>query len=269
MFNKITHIQSAQNPAFKTWVKLAKQAKTRHLLQQTLLDGIHLIDAALKAQYPIETLILSDKALQSLEIGSLLNVCQAPQIILEEKLFGMLTELTSFSDIMAVVALPKEMTIKQTGTILALEGIQDPGNVGTILRTAAAFGVTQVWLDAQCADIWAPKVLRAGMGAHFVLECITKADLGAALEAFKGQTYATRLSPESQALYVVDLSGDSALVFGSEGQGLSANLCQKVHHHVIIPMQIGIESLNVSTAVAICLYEHARQRSVIKVNKHE
>lgn len=262
MINKITHIHSAQNPTFKTWVKLAKHAKNRHLLRKTLLDGIHLIDAALKAHYPIETLILSEHALQVPEIKVLLETCQVPRVIVEEKLFRMLTELTSFSSIMAVIDLPTSKPIKQTGTILALEGVQDPGNVGTILRTAAAFGVTQVWLDAQCADIWAPKVLRAGMGAHFVLECITKVDLGTALKAFKGKTYATRLSSESEALYEVDLSGDGAWVFGNEGQGLSATLCQKVHTQVIIPMQIGVESLNVSTAVAICLYEHARQGNV-------
>ena len=257
-------ITSAQNPLFKTWMKLAQQRKARRFTQQTLLDGLHLIEAALQANFPLQQLIVTEKALLSATMQTLLHSCQVPITCVADKLFSQLSELVTPTGIMALITLPQKQPIKRTGFILALEGVQDPGNVGNILRTAVAAGIDQVWLDKQCVDIWAPKVLRASMGAHFALSCVEQMDLLSALALFEGQIYATLLDKKSHPLYQTDLSGDMVLVVGNEGMGLSSAIQRHVDIAVTIPMHFGIESLNVSTATAICLYERYRQQHYAK-----
>jgi tRNA(Leu) C34 or U34 (ribose-2'-O)-methylase TrmL len=102
-----------------------------------------------------------------------------------------------------------------------LENLQDPGNVGTILRTAAAAGVDQVWLTSGCADVWSPKVLRAGMGAHFHLALRDRIDISVALQAFDGPLCITTLD-DATSLYQTDLRGNMVLALGSEGSGISS-----------------------------------------------
>lgn len=257
-------ITSAQNTTFKTWVKLAYHRRARRLAQQTLLEGLHLVEAALQANFPLQQLIVAETALGSAKIQTLLEQCQVSITCLADTLFSELSDLVTPTGIMALITLPQKTSIKRTGLILALEGVQDPGNVGNILRTAVAAGVQQVWLDAYCVDIWSPKVLRAGMGAHFSVSCLEQIDLLEALASFEGQTCATLLDSQSQSLYQTDLTGDIVLVVGNEGMGLSGPIQSQVDVAITIPMQAGIESLNISTATAICLYERYRQQHYAK-----
>jgi TrmH family RNA methyltransferase len=146
------------------------------------------------------------------------------------------------------------------GCAVFLEGIQDAGNVGTLLRSAAAFGVRSAVLDKACADPWSPKVLRAGAGAHFVIAIGQASDLQAEVERFAGKTVSTVVeggTPLSEA----DLSGTVGWIFGSEGQGVSAALQQSSDLRVRIPLARGTESLNVAAAAAICLYQAVLSRS--------
>ncbi len=135
-----------------------------------------------------------------------------------------------------------------------LEGIQDPGNVGAILRSAAAFGVQQVVLDPGCADPWSPRALRAGMGGHFALQIAETRDLAREIDAFKG-TVACTVPRGGVALGDSPFERSWAWIFGAEGRGLSEETIRRADLRVTIPMAAGTESLNVAAAAAICLYE--------------
>jgi TrmH family RNA methyltransferase len=140
-----------------------------------------------------------------------------------------------------------------------LEDIQDPGNLGSILRTAAAAGCDAAFISTGCADVWSPKVLRAAMGGHFALSLHEHADLFNVAAVFEGTLFATSLQA-SASLYDSKLNGNVAFAFGNEGAGLSAELSNLCRQRVRIPMHGKVESLNVAAAAAVCLFEAARQR---------
>jgi TrmH family RNA methyltransferase len=137
------------------------------------------------------------------------------------------------------------------GALLLLEGVQDPGNVGAIIRSAAAFGVGTVILDRQCADAWSPKVLRAGQGGHFTLAIELTDKL---LVAVGDRRLICTVVAGGTPLREASLGGRIAWAFGAEGAGLSAAVLAEAAERVTIPMAGG-ESLNVAAAAAICLYE--------------
>jgi TrmH family RNA methyltransferase len=142
--------------------------------------------------------------------------------------------------------------------VLALEDIQDPGNVGTLLRSAAAAGAGHVLLSQRCAFAWSPKVLRAAMGAHFVLDIFENVDLAALVAGAKVATLATS-GYATQRLYDVDLRQPVAWLFGHEGQGVADDLLSMATHQVVIPHLGQIESLNVAACAAVCFFEQLRQ----------
>ena len=144
---------------------------------------------------------------------------------------------------------------------MLLDGIQDAGNVGAILRSAAAFGLRHVVLGRGCADPWSPKALRAAMGAHFALQIAAAADLVAALQRFGGRAACT-VPRGGTPLAQADLGGRMAWLFGAEGQGVSEGLARHAALRITIPMARGTESLNVAAAAAICFYEQARQSAL-------
>jgi RNA methyltransferase, TrmH family len=158
-----------------------------------------------------------------------------------------------------VVVTPKPRFERAADFCLLLEDVQDPGNVGSILRSAAAAGVAQVFLSPQCAFAWSPKVLRAGQGAHFHLEIYEDVDLAAWARGYRGRTIAT-VAAGAAALYAADLNGPVALAVGNEGAGLSTALRRAASLAVTIPMPGRFESLNAAAAAAICLFECVRQR---------
>jgi len=153
------------------------------------------------------------------------------------------------ADVGVVMSAPSDLPV-----VLVLAGVQDPGNVGAIIRTAAAFGVGRVVLDKGCADPWSPKALRAGMGGHFAISIKVKSDLGEQLNAFKGHLLCT-VPRDGMPIEEADLSGKVGWIFGGEGRGLSEETLRQVPLRVTIPMAAGTESLNVAAAAAICLYE--------------
>jgi TrmH family RNA methyltransferase len=133
-------------------------------------------------------------------------------------------------------------------------GVQDPGNVGAIVRSAAAFGIERVVLDPACADPWSPRALRAGMGGHFALDIAETKDLAAEIDAFKG-TVACTVPRGGIALAGAPMDRAMAWLFGGEGRGLSDKAIERADLRVSIPMAAGTESINVAAAAAICLYE--------------
>lgn len=251
-------IRSRQNPLAKHLIKLAENRRDRLKSRQTLLLGTHLVKAALDAHWPIETLLLCEGHENKEEIRALLSQANPRVIMLDAELFQAIEQAPSSSGVLALSAIPDEPSLATTGLCLLLENLQDPGNVGTILRTAAAAGVDQVWLTTGCADIWSPKVLRAGMGAHFHLDLRERIDADTALQHFNGPLCITTLE-DATSLYHTDLRDNMVLALGSEGSGISATLASLAGKRIHIPMAAGIESLNVAAAAAICLFERRRQ----------
>jgi len=146
----------------------------------------------------------------------------------------------------------------RTGPCLLVDNLQDPGNLGSILRSAAAAGLTQVLLSKHAVHAWSPRVLRAAMGAHFLLRIHEGVDLVAAARAYTGRIVATS-QRAPRTLFEEDLRGDVALVLGNEGGGISDDLLAVADAVVAIPMPGRAESLNVAAAAAVCLFERVRQ----------
>ena len=254
-------IQSRDNPFFKELAKLAGSARQRAKVIQTLLDGAHLLAAYLGSGKQPQHILLNAAALHDAEITALLKrVGDVPVTQLDDKLFAELSELKTPTGILALIGLPQPVgTIADSRFALLLEDIQDPGNLGSMLRSAAAAGCDAVFLSTGCADAWSPKVLRAAMGGHFALNIHERQDLPDVAKAFPGVLLAASLQA-SRSLYDCDLRGQVALLIGNEGAGLSDVLLNLATQAIAIPMPGKVESLNAAAATAVCLFEAVRQR---------
>ncbi len=258
-------ISSRAHPFFKQLVKLEKSTKQRKTTGITLLDGIHLIQAYHSEFGAPQNLIIKESSYQCTEIQQLLQQINKPSaikvVIFSDALFTQLSPVKTPTGIMALIAIPEAATkrsIQQQDFCVLLETVQDPGNLGSILRSAAAAGVSDIYLSPGCTDAWSPKTLRAAMGAHFLLTIHQQSDLTEKIQQFHGSVIATSLHA-TKNLYQIPLTGPVAFVFGNEGNGLSDKLLQIIKQQIIIPMPGKTESLNIATAVAICLFERVRQ----------
>jgi TrmH family RNA methyltransferase len=258
------YIQSRENPFFKGLLKLTGSARSRNKAGQTLLDGAHLLSAYLDAGLKPLHILLAGAALQDDEIRTLLTrVEDVPLTQLDDRLFAELSELKTTTGLLVLIALPQP-SVTVCRFALLLEDIQDPGNLGSMLRSAAAAGCDAVFLSSGCTDAWSPKVLRAAMGGHFRLNIHERQDLAVVAEKFNGMRLATTLQA-TRSLYECDLTGNVLFMIGNEGAGLSDALLSLATHSVTIPMPGGIESLNAASAAAICLFEAVRQRLALTI----
>jgi TrmH family RNA methyltransferase len=257
----VKYLSSRDNPVFKELLKLAGSARQRRKSGQALLDGTHLVAAYLDAGGQPLHVLVNEAAGQDPEIEALLKRLRGvPLTQLDDRLFSGLSELKTPSGILALVAQPRpEISPAQSRFTLLLEDIQDPGNLGSLLRSAAAAGCDAVFLSRGCADAWSPKALRAAMGGHFALCIHEAADLPAVAAAFNGVVLAATLSARID-LYGCSLRGKLAFALGNEGTGLSEELLAAASQHFTIPMPGKAESLNVAAAGAVCLFEAVRQR---------
>lgn len=257
------HITSADNPQFKQLKKLASSARERRKAGQTLLDGVHLLHALADAAAQPELLVVREGAQETAEIGACLaRYPQVPQLLLTPALFDAVAPVETPTGILALLAVV-EPELRDYGCAVLLENIQDPGNLGSIIRTAAAAGCDAVFLSKGCAEAWSPKALRAGMGAHFTIHIHEQQELTEAARRFP-TVFATRLDA-GHSLYDSELRGAVAFLFGNEGAGLSPELSACATQQVTIPMPGKVESLNVAAAVAVCLFERVRQCGACKV----
>ena len=252
-------IQSRDNSFYKGLKRLAESGRERRKAGRTLLDGVHLVEAYEKACGPVETLMVAESALASGEIAAYVEGREG--IILADALMRDLGLVDTPSGLLAVAAMPAApVAVDLEKDAILLDGVQDPGNVGTLLRTAAAAGVKQALLGPGCASAWSPKVLRAGQGAHFVLAIHEDADLATFMADYHGTTAVTCLDGAT-SLYEADWKGPLAWVFGAEGQGVRPELAVAAQLRIRIPMPGAVESLNVGAAAAVCLFEAVRRRS--------
>ncbi|MEW6313247.1 MAG: RNA methyltransferase [Pseudomonadota bacterium] len=254
------HISSRDNPLFKSLSKLITSARERRKTGHTVLDGIHLVEAFLHAGGVPEVLVASESACDDAEIRALLERV-APAVTMSDDLFDAVAPVQTPTGVLAQIAIPRRHAVPDAEFCLLLEDIQDPGNVGSMLRSAAAAGVQCVYLSKGCADAWSPRVLRAGMGAHFHTVLVEHADLAQVARAFRGKVVAAMLDAR-QTLYEIDFTGPVAWVIGNEGAGVSPDLLAIAGERVSIPMPGGVESLNAAAAAAVCLFERVRQTAM-------
>ena len=251
-------INSADNPHFKSLLKLAHSSRERRLAGYSLLDGIHLLQAYQSHHGAPEQLIVSCTGADHPEIQALLH--HAPSVLLlSDSLFKQLSSVATPTGIIAVIKTPRTTALPAAlATCVMLEDVQDPGNLGSILRSCAAMAIKQIFLSKQTVNAWSPRVLRAGMGAHFNIEIYERVDLIALAQAYPGRVLVAQ-SNAKETVFNTDLSGNVVLVFGNEGAGVSAALMQYAHASIAIPMSAATESLNVAAAAAVFLFERMRQ----------
>ena len=253
---KLDSVTSRDNPALVRLRKLSAEATAYRKAGRLWVEGDHLIRAALQRGWQPSLVVLTEAALQDAALSALAEA--APRTLLvPEALFKGLSGLESPASIGAEFPLPASPAIDAGAASVVLDRLQDAGNVGAILRSAAALGFRQVLALKGTAALWSPKVVRAGMGAHFGLSLVEGLDADA-LQALGVPLIATS-SYARDSLERVDLPWPCAWVLGHEGQGVSEALMARCSTTVRIPQPGGEESLNVAAAAAICLYESRRR----------
>lgn len=257
------HISSTNNEHIRHLHRLLSQGKFRRQYAQTVLEGVHLLQVFLQSGRKPVGVYIPEGKMPSEEVRRLRAVVPEGKVFsVSDGILKKISSLTCADDVLALIDIPDAGALPAGGDCVVLDGVQDPGNVGTVLRSAAAAGVGTVVLGRGSADVWSPKVLRAGMGAHFLLDIYSQADLEICLASYKGRVFATALREEKQAvLYGEDLCEPTAWVFGNEGAGVGKAVLDRADKCVRIPMHDATESLNVAMAATICLFEQMRQRS--------
>lgn len=224
-----------------------------------MAEGPHLVASALERGRRLEALVVSESGLSRPEIARLVDKAGMAPVMLADRLFRATFDADSPQGVAAEIATDAAARATGKGDLVFLEAVQDPGNVGAIIRSAAAFGAASVVVDAKCADPWSPKALRGGMGGHFGLEIRQCRALEAELRAFPGCIVAA-VSGGGESLDRARLEEPVGWLFGSEGAGLSPALAALAGQRITIPIAASSESLNVAAAAAICLYEAASRR---------
>ena len=259
-------ITSKDNPTIKTAHALLTQSRQRKKLGQTVLEGTHLIDAYLNANLLPKNIIVSESGLQNDEIVVLLNRLEKlnrlesiKTLTISDNLYKEIRTLGESLPMMAIIDTPNLPLNQVINTdCLIINGVQDNGNLGTLLRTASAIGFSTVICTTGTAQAYNPKTLRAGMGANFSLNIYENVSLDEIFDFVKVPMFATS-SHTAKIIYEQNLTKPLALIMGHEGQGVQAELldkCQKI----ALPQPNGQESLNVGVAGSVCLYEILRQR---------
>lgn len=262
-------ITSLQNQ----WVKQAaglKQKKHRDAEGLFLLEGVRLIEEAVRNHWPLRYCLVNEAAQTQTRVQMLLGELSAIDCncyCVPATVYEKVADTQESQGIVAVAAqqtqpLPAAWAGKPAPLFVILDAVQDPGNVGTLIRTAAAAGCQGVFLTKGCADVFAPKTVRATMGGLFAIpvwQGLNTEELLALLKNWQVQLLATAL--EDAKVYVeADLTGAAAIVFGNEGNGVSPALLAAAAERLYIPLIGTVESLNVAASAAVLLYEAWRQR---------
>ena len=260
-------VESRHNERLREVARLTASSRERRKSGRCVLEGAHLIDVYRERVGAPETLVVVDERSDEPEIARLIaHAAPARTLVISRKLFAEIATSPPDVGALAVVTTPRAQPLNAGDFCLLLQDVQDPGNVGSMIRTAAAAGVDQVLLSRHCAFAWSPKVLRAGQGAHFLTTLVEDVDLVAWIRPFReqgGSVFAAAVA-RGTPLYRADLRGRIAIAIGSEGHGLSAALLAAADARITIPMMAGNESLNAAAAAAVMLFEAVRQRGTDK-----
>jgi len=255
-------ITSPYNSLFKELKLLATRSQTRRKMGKSLLDGIHLAESYLQ-YYGLPALcVASESALLNAEAAALIARCEAGGaqcVAFPDAQFNVFSQVEHGIGLLFVIDTPQfapPATLTQSAVLL--DNLQDPGNLGSILRSAAAAGIKQIYCSSGTVYAWSPKVLRAGMGAHFLLQIFENVDLLERVASAQIPVLATS-SYAQKSVFKADLKAPVAWLFGHEGQGVAEDLLAQASEQVVIPHLGEMESLNVAAAAAICFFEQVRQ----------
>ncbi len=255
-------ITSEANPSFRHWLRLALQPRAVRESGLTLAEGLHLAQAARQARTPVVA-VLVRRGCANAEVAALVERlvhAGAPGYDLAPGLFDRLSPVQSSVGLMLELAIaPAPLPEAIADDLIYLDGVQDPGNAGALLRVAAAAGVRWALAATGTAALWAPRTLRAAQGAHFALRIAEGVGGDDAARVFRG-TWIAAAAHEAPPLWRADLPAEPlGWVFGAEGQGLSPAWRTRCSLRVRIPLAPGVESLNVAAAAAVCLFERRRR----------
>lgn len=260
-------LTSLQNNLVKQIRKL-HSTKERHKQDLFLLEGTHLVEEAFAVDYPLEAFCCTQewqaKHFQLWEKIS--QKCDRAEIVSEEVLNAIATTVQPDGVVATAKRGINSQQVPFSGLVLALETIQDPGNLGTMIRAAAAAGASGLIVSDNCVDLDSPKVLRASAGQWFRLPMAISEDIKNTVTLAKNadmQIVAT-LANATVTYWDVDWCKPSLVLLGNEGAGLSADLAAMADVVVNIPLNPGVESLNVAIASALILYEARRQMEKVK-----
>lgn len=260
----VTQIESRRNPLVAKLRKLSADGAAYRQLGVVLLEGEHLCTEWLeRSNTPARQTIVSAAGWEQPQVRQLAEAAGVEIAIVATATMAAVSSLDSPPPIAFLVPTPEAAGPWPDAPTVVFDRLQDPGNVGSVLRSAATFGFAQAIALAGTAALWAPKVLRAAMGAHFRLRIVEGADLGV-LTTLAVPLLAT--SPHAtDRLDSFALPWPCAWVFGHEGQGVDQTLVARCTAMLAIPQPGGGESLNVAAAAAVCFYESARHRAVLAV----
>lgn len=253
-------IVSRDNPGYRDLLRLAGSARERRRQGASLIEGVHLCEAWFERHGSPRQAVVSEAGARHPEVRALLARLAQEPVLLADGLFTALSAVEHGVGLAFVIETPRPALPERIDDdCVYLDRLQDPGNVGTLLRTCAAVGVGRVVTAPGTAWCWSPKVLRAGMGAHFHLEVHESVEWEAFVARLRVPVFAAS-ADGARTLFALDLRAPCAWVFGQEGEGLSARLLEAASLRVAIPQSAAVESLNVGVAAAVCLYEQLRQR---------
>ena len=257
----MTLVASRDNPRFKAIKRLAEQAAARKASGRTILEGAHLCARYLERIGQPNTCVVGQSAQRNAEIATILHgVDESKLLFIDDQLYSKLSLLEQSVALLFVIDVPITPRVPEVKSdAVLIDRLQDPGNLGSILRSAAAAGIAEIFLSKGSVSAWSPKVLRAAMGAHFSLAIHEGVALEPLIDASAVPVLATS-SHRGASLFDTDLNqGPVAWLFGNEGQGVEQCLLERARP-IMIPQPGGEESLNVAAAAAICLFELVRQR---------
>lgn len=257
----MTPISSDSNPQYRRWLRIATAGRAARAAGQTLAEGVHLAQAVLRSGAAVDAIVLRRGATHP-EIDALLESFAPgiPRWELAAALYDRIAPVEHGLGLLLVLPVP-DATLPQRAAVdmVYLDGVQDPGNAGTLIRTAAAAGVRHVLASEGTAALWSPRVLRAAMGAHFRIglhERVAPAQLCGCLQG----EWIAAVAHEAPSLWEAPLAAPAlGWIFGAEGRGPSAAALAAAPRRVCIATSAAVESLNVGAAAAICLFERLRQ----------
>lgn len=267
-------ITSSQNHNIKLVASL-KQKKYRDEKGLFIAEGIRLVEDAVNSNWQIEFCIYTERAIQNQRVQEIVEKLEEKKCRIYQVNKAIYEKITETKEPQGILLVLK----KQAGCLadfavegkipmlIVLDRLQDPGNVGTIVRTAEAASCTGVIMMKGTADLFSSKTVRATMGAMFRLPIVVDIEYMELLDFIKKQAIGlqvTALDPTAKQYFTVDFTKPTAMVFGNEGNGVSTELLQQADHKVYIPMSDNSESLNVAAATAVIIYESVRQRLLNK-----
>ncbi len=254
-------ITSPDNPTVKQ-ARALLEPKGRRAQGRFLVEGVRLVEEALRAGTPALLFYLEPAPTD----GRAADIIRAAQrqgvtvLALSARVFATLTDTVVSQGLIAVCPTPRVPAPPVVSFILLLDQVRDPGNVGTILRSAEAAGVERVILTPGCADPWNPKVVRSGMGAHFRLPLLAATTWDEVITALAGLPLWLAEAAGATAYDELDWAHPCALGIGGEATGFSADAQRLAAGRVMIPMAGPVESLNAAMSATVLVFEVARQR---------